>query len=218
MYPENLDGIYFDEIYVHEPGALISNLAICVFCFAIFVFLGKSMCPFYRDWKRFILFIGIGAFGGIFTHGFPTYLGETGMFVLWGIKNVFVVLANFYAAIAVVRKFENFAQYKKLLIFKAILVSVSLFAFYNFLPAVIDLAFTYILVIIVLTSSKSKDRVSRNLLGAFVLALLSGLLYLIKYDVDRLWFTHKDMVHVFVLISLLLISKALVVSKQSSKS
>lgn len=216
MYPENLDGIYFDDIYVHEPGALISNAAICALSFVLYLFLGKSTSRFYSDWKNFILFIGIGAFGGLFTHGFPTYLGEMGMYIMWGVKNTFVVFANFFAAMAVVRRCEKFDFYRRLLLAKAVLVSIALFSFYSFLPAVIDLAFTYILVIYMLTASPATDRASRVLRGAFILAFLSGFLYLIKYDVDRLWFTHKDMVHVFVLISLLLISRALVVSRQST--
>lgn len=217
MYPEKLDGIYFNDIYIHEPGALISNAAICVLSFALFSYLGKSHSQFYTDWKNFILMIGIGALGGIFTHGFPTYLGETGMYLLWGIKNSIVVFANFFAAMAVVRRCENFDLFRRLLFIKAILVSCALFIFYNFLPAVLDLAFTYIFVIYMLSTSVSIDRGSRILRGAFILAFLSGFLYLVKYDVDRLWFTHKDMVHVFVLFSLLLITRALVVSRQDSR-
>lgn len=214
MYPENLDGIFFNDIYVHEPGALISNAAICALSFVLFLILGESTSRFYRDWKNFILLIGIGAFGGIFTHGFPTYLGETGMYLLWGIKNTCIVFANYFAVMAVVRRCEKFDLYRRLLLVKAILVSLALFTVYNFLPAVIDLAFTYILVIYMLTGSASSDRTSRILRGAFILAFLSGFLYIAKYDVDRLWFTHKDMVHVFVLISLVMISRALMVSKQ----
>lgn len=217
MYPEKLDGIYFNEVYIHEPGALISNAAICALSFALFMYLGKSNSRFYSDWKNFILLIGIGALGGIFTHGFPTYLGETGMFLLWGIKNSIVVFANYFAAMAVVRRCKKFVLFRRLLILKAILVSGALFSLYNFLPAVLDLAFTYILVIYMLTASASIDRTSRILRGAFILAFFSGFLYLVKYDVDRLWFTHKDMVHVFVLFSLLLITRALVVSRQDSR-
>lgn len=218
MYPEKLDGIYFNDIYIHEPGALISNAAIFALSFALFMYLGKLHSRFCSDWKNFILLIGVGALGGIFTHGFPTYLGENGMYLLWGIKNSSVVFANFFAAMAVIRRCENFNLFRRLLLIKAILVSSALFYFYNFLPAVLDLAFTYIFVIYMLSASVSIDRASRILRGAFILALLSGFLYLVKYDVDRLWFTHKDMVHVFVLLSLLLIYRALVVSARGSRN
>ncbi len=218
MYPENLNGIYFNDIYVHEPGALISNAAICLVSFALLIFMGKSRSKFDRDWKNFILLIGLGATGGLFTHGFPTYLGETWMYIIWGVKNTLVVFANFYAGMAVVRRFEKFSIYRKWLLAKAVVVSAALFAVYNFLPAVIDLAFTYILVISVLSSASIGDRASRILRSAFILALLSGVLYLVKYDVDRLWFTHKDMVHVFVLLSLILISRAVMISRRRTES
>lgn len=209
-YPTDLTGIEIGGIYIHEPGGLLSNVAVCVLSFLIVLSIGKTQNAFQKNWKAFILCIGIGAFGGSFTHGFPTYLGEHLFFWVWAVKNSFVPLANYFASKDVL---PNLKWIRIILIAKMFAIILALFITGKFLPAVIDLSITYILVIIFanrLIRPSNSYSIIRN---AFILALLSGTLFIIKYDVNELWFTHKDMVHVFIIISLIMIFRAIKKSK-----
>lgn len=201
-YPEELTGIEIAGIYVHEPGGLISNAAVCVLSISLFFLLGKSVNKSQKNWQLFILFIGLGAFGGMFTHGFPTYLGEQFFFWVWAVKNSFVPIANYFATRDVLPK-GKIVRY--ILVLKAAVVIIALFLSEKFLPAVIDLGLTYILIIYFAGKLSKTSKAYRKIRNAFILGLLSGTLYIFKYDLDALWFTHKDMVHVFILISLILI-------------
>lgn len=213
QYPTELTGVEIGGVYIHEPGGMISNIAVCVISFYFYIRLNDAESSFERSWRNFILCIGIGSLGGTFTHGLPTYLGPTLFFWLWWVKNSFVPLANFYA----VRDFFSGNKFvRATLIAKILVVIIALFLTESFLPAIIDLALTYILVIVFSLRKKSEFGPYRTIASAFILALLSGTLYLIKYDIDPLWFTHKDMVHVFVIISLMLIYRAVKESKRKA--
>ncbi len=201
-FPTELRGIEVSGVYIHEPGGLISNAAVCLLSLTLFFLLGKPSNKSQKNWQLFILFIGLGSFGGMFTHGFPTLLGEQFFFWVWAIKNSFVPIANYFGSRDVLPA-EKKIRY--LLLVKAVVVISALFLSGKFLPAVIDLGITYILIIYFSNKLSRIEGAYKNIRSAFVLGLLSGTLYIFKYDVDKLWFTHKDMVHVFVLISLILI-------------
>lgn len=201
-YPIELKGIEIAGIYIHEPGGLISNLSLCILSFILILSIGKPENSIQRNWKFFILFIGVGALGGSFTHGFPTYLGEQLFFWVWAIKNSFVPIANYFAS-------KDVLPQKKwihaILILKVPVVILALFLSGKFLPVVIDLAITYLVVIYFSNKLIVENRAYIYMRNAFILGLASGFLYIVKYDLNDLWFTHKDMVHVFILISLVLI-------------
>lgn len=208
-YPTVLDGKEVFGIYVHEPGSLVSNFAIASVSFFL-VWKYSNVKGFYaKSWLYFILCIGLGATGGMVIHGFPTLLTPEEYFFLWGGKNSFIPLANFFASLAVLApKFKSRTELSLLLGFKALVVSSLIFITYDFLPAVVDLAITYILVISMTARSDSVPG-SRYLRRAFVLALISGFLYLFPFKLLDGWFTNKDAVHVFVVISLIIISRAI---------
>jgi len=206
-YPTVFDGQEVFGIYIHEPGPLLSNFAISITCLVLVLRYSDAVGFYARSWLFFILCIGLGATGGMVVHGFPTALNPRSFFLLWAVKNSFVPLANFFAGQAVLA--PPVASVYRLRIFltlKAAIISVSLFLSYDFLPAVIDLAFTYILVLWMTTKNPAVP--GRSLLRiAFSLALISGLFYLFPFTIMDGWFTNKDAVHVFVIISLIIISK-----------
>jgi len=201
-YPADLSGVQVAGIYIHEPGGFISNVAVCITSFLLVLFIGRPENSVQKNWKLFILFIGLGALGGSFTHGLPTYLGEKLFFWVWALKNSFVPIANYFASIDVLPKKK---WIRAVLVIKVAIVIVALFISGKFLPAVLDLAMTYLIVIYFANRLIKVNKAYRYFRNAFILGLLSGTLYIIKYDLDPLWFTHKDMVHIFVIISLIMI-------------
>jgi hypothetical protein len=214
MYPQALTGITINEIYVHEPGSVISNIVLTLFCLFILVKIGRSENDFQHNWKMFLVFLGLGAFGGIFSHGFPTYFGETGFFWLWAVKGAFIPVANRYAILGVKRTQNISKIVKRVLAIKAILAIALSVYFYNFLPIAIDLMVTYIIVLVYSFKQKNENGAYRLIFASFVFALVTGLIYPFKLDIDPIWFTHKDLAHYFALVSLWFIYLAIRYNKK----
>ncbi len=211
MYPEVFSGISVSGIYIHEPGGLITDLLIAILCLALLLKLPRLKDSFQKYWALFITMIGLAGVGGALVHGFPTVLGESLFYWMWTLKNVFLPIGNYFAAFVILSAAfpAKMRWLNILLLIKMVVANAFMFYIYSFLPIVIDIALTYFLVIwlsIRLTKSIPAYKQIRN---AFLVVFFSGFLYLVKYDINPVWFSHKDLVHVFVLISVYLIYKAI---------
>ncbi len=210
MYPKVLDGIEVNGIYVHEPGGVLSNLLIVLVCITLLKSIGNTQNDFQKYWRLFIVFIGLGAAGGMISHGFPTYLGEEGFFWVWAIKGAFIPVANVFAAFGVLCATPYFTnKWKNIFWIKAIIVTALLMITYSFLPVVIDLLVTYIFVLIKASKLKKNRKDFALIFNSFLFALVTGLLFPFKLDVHHLWFTHKDIAHIFAIVSLVIVYKAI---------
>lgn len=216
MYPVSFTGITVYGVYIHEPGGFITDLLIGVVCLGLLLKLPKPKDLFQRNWMLFIAMIGIGGVGGALVHGIPTVLGETLFYWMWVLKNVFIPFANYYAAYLVL--FQLFPKRIKMLDIilwvKLIAVNIIMAYTYSFLPVVIDIAITYILVIWLSSRLIGQLSAYKNIRSAFIVAFLSGLLFLTKYDIAPVWFSHKDLAHIFVLVSVYLIYRAILVKEK----
>jgi|GEM_PF-1976075 len=210
IYPTELNGLWIGDVYVHEPGGLITNAIMALLCVLFYWKTTGCACPFARNWRSFLLLLGLGTLGGCFTHGFPTMLGETGFYILWFVKNALVPAANAFALLGVAAAYGKSDEkwVCGALFLKAVLVIVALGMTVSFTPVAIDLGLSYLILVIASALAMKVSKAMRYIFYAFVCALLSGLFYIFKYDVDRLWLTHKDMVHVFAFLSIWLVYKA----------
>jgi hypothetical protein len=208
-YPTELTGQEIAGIYIHEPGALVSNFAIAVTCLIIAYRHRDTDSKSARFWALFVICLGIAAAGGVISHGFPIHISPSQFFGIWWLKNTFVLLANLFATLAVF-SLTKFSERRLLLIlgFKFVLLSALLFITFDFLPAVVDLALTYF-AILAITWSRTETKGVKYLKLSFLIALVSGFFYLFPFSLFNDWFTNKDAVHVFAIISLILVSKAI---------
>lgn len=213
MYPEVFSGITVSGIYIHEPGGLITDMLIAILCLVLLLRLHVLKDSFQKYWALFIAMIGLGGVGGALVHGFPTVLGESLFYWMWALKNVFLPLGNYFAAYVILKAaFPSQMHWLHwLIVIKMLAANVFMFYTYSFLPIVIDIALTYILVIWLSAGLSKKIAAYRYIRNAFLVAFFSGFLYILKYDIDPVWFSHKDLVHVFVLISIYMIYKAIIV-------
>ncbi len=207
MYPTSFNGLTFGNLYVHEPGGALTNLILVLWGALILFRMAHFSKPFSQNWKLFVLFLSLASLGGIFTHGFPNLFSPRFFFILWGLKNMLIPLACFYGSMGFIKILmpERYSTLRLLFAIKALLIVVALFSTYNFTPVAIDLAFTYILIIILAVRSENIIAGASLFRNAFLIAVFSGIAYIVKIDIDPHWFTHKDIVHVFVYICLWLI-------------
>ena len=144
------------------------------------------------------------------SHGFPTYFGETGFYWVWGIKSAFVPVANVFAVLGVLsNRPSEIKKWQTILWVKALLVCIAFMWVYNFVPVIVDLLVTYIIVLINTTKQRKSSPSFKLLHASFVFALVTGLLYPLKLDLHHLWFTHKDLAHIFAIISLYIVFMAI---------
>lgn len=211
MYPEILSGITVSGVYIHEPGGLITDMMIAALCLGLLLKLSGPKDAFQKYWTLFIAMIGLSGLGGALVHGFPTVLGEELFYWMWALKNVFLPIGNYFASYVILCALfpEQMKTLKPILVLKMIGINVIMFLSYSFLPIVVDIAITYVLVIWLSGRLISEIKAYRTIRNAFLVAFFSGFLYIFKYDIDPVWFSHKDLVHVFVLISIYLIYKAI---------
>ncbi len=216
MYPVSFTGITVYGVYIHEPGGFITDLLIGLVCLGLLLKLPNSKDLFQRNWTLFIAMIGIGGVGGALVHGIPTVLGETLFYWMWVLKNIFIPIANYYAAYLVLLQMfpAKIKLLNTILLVKLVSINLIMAYTYSFLPVVIDIAITYILVIWLSSKLIEQLPAYKNIRAAFIVAFLSGLLYLTKYDIDPVWFSHKDMAHIFVLVSVYLIYKAILIKEK----
>lgn len=217
MYPDRPEGIFIGEVYLHEPGGLITNLMILAASAALLYRMRGQGAGWMVKWKLFLLCLGVAAFGGIFTHGFPLLFTESEFYTVWWLKNSFVPLGNFFAAAALVPYIfgrpesaffaPGMRRVMWFFIAKAVLVSFLLFYTRSFLPAVLDLAFTWFTAIYAAQIMRKSIPGGGALLTAFAVAVLSGLMYLKPWHIDAHWFTNSDAVHVAVIFSMWLVYK-----------
>jgi len=204
MYPEDLSGLHVSGVYIHEPGDLIMNIALAILGFILFFKIGLFRSIFERYLGLFLLMLALASVGGIFTHGFPTYLGPLNFYLLWAFKNSLISLGNYFVVMAFAHVLlpQKGDKLNLIMILKAIISIVLLFVTSSFVPIAADLALTYFIVLFLIFKYKNKLPGYHHFSTAFIVAVISGFSYVIRYDFDPLWFTHKDIVHLFVLFSM----------------
>lgn len=183
-------------------------MAIASTCFIIAVVNRNVRFKASRFWMLFVVCVGLAATGGVVSHGFPTYLSPEQYFSVWWIKNDFILLGNLFAGLAIF-SLTSFSPRKMtaILVFKLVLAASLLYVTFDFLPAVVDLALTYIAILII-SWNRTEILGVKYLKQSFLIALISGVFYLFPFNLLNGWFTNKDAVHVFVIVSLILVSKA----------
>jgi len=215
MYPVDNSGLFFGNVYLHEPGGLVTNLLILFLSVFLVVKMRGIRGPWMAKWRLFLFCLGMASFGGIFTHGFPLLFTEEEFYLVWGIKNSFVPIGNFFASVALIpfaarttndlRNGKSLRFWTLVLAVKAVTVICMLFYTHSFSPAVVDLAVTYFLAIGATVCMRSNIPGATVLLAAFLTAFFSGFMYLTPWNFDPHWFTNSDAVHVMVLVSMYLV-------------
>ncbi|HKK38991.1 MAG TPA: hypothetical protein VJ949_06215, partial [Cryomorphaceae bacterium] len=133
-YPTELTGQEIGGIYIHEPGALVSNIAIALTCLIIAIANRNVKTRAARFWILFVICIGVGASGGVISHGFPTYLSPEQYFAVWWVKNDFILLANLFAGLAVFSLTDIPSRILTVILsFKFLLAALLLFVLFDFL-------------------------------------------------------------------------------------
>ncbi|MBS1650916.1 MAG: hypothetical protein JSU07_02805 [Bacteroidetes bacterium] len=210
----NLDYTYINlfGFKFFEPITVGTNLILFLYCFFCFFKLIKVGDKVFKNWSLFFLLIGCGCLSGAIAHTIHFQYGEnifnffkifTNIFSLSAVYYFFIAANNYY------NKDKNVTENKlkltvKLWIFIAIIISV---LHSNFLLIKINAAIVliYSLIIHYLTV-KNKQFGSLWICTGIALSFTSVFIHSLKWSLNP-YFNYKDMSHVIMLISLILIYK-----------
>lgn len=197
---------------MHEPGGVLTNFILLVIGTYVCLSLRHRSDVYARYWSRFVLLLSLASAGGLVTHGFPQVLSPNGFFLLWWAKNALIPLACTYALYGALALRPGFRQIGALpaiaALAKAAVVMALMAYFYSFNPVAADLGITYFVVIGLAWPYRAVHPGARLLVWAFAVAVAGSISFIIKYDPHPHWLTHKDVVHVVVYASLVLIYRS----------
>lgn len=185
-----------------EPITLLTDLCLGLFC----LFFWKKLKNFSEDaitdfaWRKFFLFLGIASCLGGFAHFLFLYTGIVLHLITWS----FVILSMYYIEKRAVfymplklRKIFLLLARSKAIIFLALVFFIQSFEIV-LIHTVIALSLLVFLVHFY-HGIKYKNKSSRLVVFAVVLSALSTLFLSPDYAFNE-WFTHKDLVHLILVI------------------
>ena len=210
----NQPSINIFGILIQEPMCTLTDLTIAILCFFIYIKIGKSdNWNEKRLWRYYFFFMSAATFlGGLLGHAF-LYCGSFALMKLPGwLSGMFAM--SVLAQISIHLFFEK--KNKRYFYFS--IINILIFAIMLGLE-VYNLAFNYVqihsvllllLLILPLQASliKQKDAFkSKNILFALAIAGVGSFFFTNKIGLMP-WFNHIDVSHVFLALSMYVISKS----------
>ncbi|MCH2233832.1 MAG: hypothetical protein MK078_06220 [Crocinitomicaceae bacterium] len=194
-----------------EPMALVTDsiVGILSIYFAYRLFKFSIDHPFYKNWMRFFLYFGLGAFAGGFAHAFYNYWDFYGKLFTWfmGPVSIYFMEKGMIAAhpSETWRKKVNKIALVKLIIVVATITAIILTMDVSknnrlaFLPVAINTIVGVVLSSGVLGNYLAK-RINPNykyIVWGVIILSPSALLYLFKINLHQ-WFDKNDFAHILM--------------------
>jgi len=206
-----LTSISLGNLIINEPVTSLTDIFLSIIA-AVLFFRVKNNCSkglFFDSWAMFFLFMCISTTIGTFAHGFYDAWGLKVHNTLWMLMNISVSVAVFFSIQATIvfmgaEKFLN----RILLTSNTILLSgfiISTLAWNNFEILKIHTAIGVIVIFATHGIALFKNHFgSERIVTAFSLSLLTLLIHTYQVSVSK-WFNFKDISHVLMMLSLMLI-------------
>lgn len=199
-------------VIIFEPVTILTNLFITVFCLFAFFKLRRNKTPLAIQWSMFFLLIGLSSSTGSLAHGTHFQLGELFLKSTVFMMNAISLIAIYFCFKSANTYFsQNKPSQKKyinylVITWIVILLIVTLLQ-NNFLLIKIHagIVLTYSLVIHLIFYKKG-GKGSGYVAGGIIVSFLSIVTHSLKLSVSD-WFNYKDISHVIMLISLMLMYK-----------
>ena len=212
----SFDPSFFKEILsiLREPVTSITDMMLSSSCFYFFFAIPKIKkgVPFLSDWRKFFLFLGISTFLGAIAHGIFHSKNDGIYDVVWIIMQLFSGLSVFYAQSAAFGQLENSRTrniWLNISIIQFLIFGFSVFYFFNFKVVAINSLIAMIQLILIFFPVKLEDWAYRALISSgFLISFLTVYVHQQKLSYSR-YFNYKDISHVIMYFSLLLIFRGI---------
>ena len=192
----------------HQPVTATTDFIICILCFVYFLQLHKfptSFSIYKQNWKLFYLFLSMASLTGGCNHGFFTDRFSGGGQAFWLTMQVCNVVSVYCAQRAALARMLAESKHKTMwqwaYVVQLLLSVVAVFVFHNFLVVIVNTAVGLIPIMIQHFNypkrSNGDELIAWGIVILFITALINGF----KLAINE-YFTHQDIAHVFIIISL----------------
>ncbi len=209
----------FDYTYISlfgfklfEPVTILTNLFLGLFCVYAFLKMSAFSHSIVRYWGMFFLLIGLSSTLGSVSHGVHEQLGQTFLNVSWFLMNA-VSLISIYFFYRAAFTYFNLGKAESKKIYNVIVVMwivlLLLFTLFlnNFLLIKIHAGIVLLYSLVVhLITYRNKHLGSGYIVSGILVSFMSIVVHSLKLSFGE-WFNYKDISHVIMLLSLVLIYK-----------
>ncbi|MBK6732114.1 MAG: hypothetical protein IPG60_14565 [Bacteroidetes bacterium] len=206
-----LTSISLGNLIITEPMTSLTDVFLSVIAFILFSKVKKNCTKgfFFNSWALFFLFMGISTSIGTFAHGFNEEWGSKVHNILWMLMNISVSMAVFFSMQATIIFIgaEKFWNRLFLIINIVILIGfvIATLAWNKFEILKIHTGIGVALIFTTHVIATIKNHFGSGwIVAAFSLSLLTLLIHSYQISVSE-WFNFKDISHVFMMMSLVLI-------------
>ena len=223
--------ILFGDLLITEPVTAGTDVVLCVLSFflASKVRTKLHLSFFNDDWRLFFLFIGLSTGIGSIAHGLTHYFSPQLANAIWMSMNLCAGISVYYALRATIRYIRVDKNHSKPLHVANFLL-LGVFGFLTLLRNDFEIfkihALVGVLAIFITFSmawiKKPKGNSSAMLAGsgavmlAFGLSIMTVLIHTMQLSIS-VWFNYKDISHVVMMISLLLVYRGMQLMSGSLK-
>lgn len=194
---------------VFEPMTIVTNLLIFIFSIYCFAKLSKFQQPYSKSWAWFVLLVGLSSCFGSTAHAVHFQLGKTFFDIVFYIMNALSICSIYFCFKSPYLYYSKEKPQK--LIINFVIVWVAFLLFFtlfqnNFLIVKIHagIVLIYSLLVHLIVYTKTKEKGSALVVLGISISLLSIIVHSFKFSIDK-WFNYKDISHIIILISLIII-------------
>jgi hypothetical protein len=203
--------IFLGGISITEPITALTDLLLTILSFVLVARIKNRLHEsFYNNaWRMFFLFIGISTALGVCTHGFSLYLGNTLFYILWMGMNATASLAVYFSLQATIR-YTRVPNGTRALLTRINLGVLLCFLFLTLALNNFEIFKAHAVIGVLIIFVTYFAAWNRNLEGsgavmlAFLLSILTVFVHTFQISMG-VWFNYKDISHVMMMASLLLV-------------
>lgn len=209
--PEDFHHIEIGGLLITEPVTAGTDLLVAILSFSLSLKLSRSTeLPFRRQyWTLFFLFMGASTFAGTVTHGFRYYLSGNGMILVFSLMNILTALTCLYAQTATLRFLlkEVSLQVKWALFILFALFMIAFFVEWRFTITNIYITIGYLFVLYHHIKKKRIFNGAGYIVNGILISFATAVVFSFKLSVSDIWFNHKDIAHVIMMLSIYVMHK-----------
>ncbi|MFN3940266.1 MAG: DUF6962 family protein [Chitinophagales bacterium] len=207
----NLTSITIGGITITEPVTSLTDIILSIISFTLFTKV-KSECvksEFHNAWRMFFLFMGITTTIGAITHGLAEQLGARLHYIFWMFMTLSPSVAVYFSVKATILFSLDGTKWQSPINFLNVLLLIIFFlctlTWNNFEILKIHAGIgVFIIFITHLQAAMNKHIGSGMIVSAFSLSFITILIHSLQISAGA-WFNYKDISHVLMMASLILI-------------
>jgi hypothetical protein len=204
---------------IYEPGVIVTNLILLLICIWFFIKLMSLKNIYSRNMAGFILMLGLSGCIGAVIHATHYQLGWSFLRIMNFASNVINILVAFlcFRGSYHIQNYRTRRNRNTMLNVSLVwLIAVIIYAWVRSDFIVITIHAGLVLLYAFYTHyrlDKNEFAGTTWVMGGIVVAFFSILVHLFKLSFHH-WFNHKDLAHIFMIASLLLMGKGILMNSR----